>query len=209
MMIPLPLSTDNLSACPECDLLIELNPMREAGFISQCPQCLHVLEHPTNFSIRKDMLCLLTGLLMYFPAMLLPIMRFTMIGHTEAMSMLSCLETLFITGNIGIGIVVLISIFCIPLFKMTLLLFVMSRVYYQIPSQYLAFSFKSYNRINAWGMLDILLLSFIVAAIKLRDDAELLAGVGLYAFLVLLLASALQTQLLNKNLIWRLIECHQ
>lgn len=205
-MMPSPLSIDNLSACPACDLLIELNPLREAGFISQCPQCFHVLEHPTKFAIRKDMLCLLTGLLMYFPAMFLPIMKFTMIGHTEAMSMLNCLETLLITGNIGVGIVVFISILCIPLLKMTLLLFVITRVYYQIPSQYLAFSFKSYNLINAWGMLDILLLSFIVAAIKLKDDAELLAGLGLYAFLVLLLASALQTQLLNKNLIWRLIE---
>lgn len=203
------LDTDNLSACPECDLLIELNPIREAGYISQCPQCFHVLEHPTTFSIRKDVLCLLTGLLMYFPAMLLPIMNFTMIGHTEAMSLLVCLETLFVTGNVGIGLLVFISIFCIPLLKMTLLLFVISRVYYKIPSRYLACSFKSYNLINTWGMLDILLLSFIVAAIKLRDDAELAAGIGLYAFLVLLLASVLQAQLLNKNLIWRLIEQQQ
>ena len=208
-MMPLALDTDNLSACPECDLLIELSPMQEAGYISQCPQCFHVLEHPTTFSIRKDVLCLLTSLLMYFPAMLLPIMNFTMIGHTEAMSMLDCLETLLITGNVGIGLLVFISIFCIPLLKMTLLLFVITRINYKIPSRYLAFSFKSYNLINTWGMLDILLLSFIVAAIKLRDDAELAAGIGLYAFIVLLLASALQTQLLNKNLIWRLIERQQ
>jgi len=207
--MPSALDTDSLSACPKCDLLIELSPVREAGYISQCPQCFHVLEHPTTFSIRKDVLCLLTGLLMYFPAMLLPIMNFTMIGHTEAMSMLNCLETLFITGNIAIGVVVFISIFCIPLLKMTLLLFVITRVYYKISSRYLAFSFKSYNLITAWGMLDILLLSFIVAAIKLRDDAELAAGIGLYAFVVLLLASALQIQLLNKNLIWRLIERQQ
>jgi paraquat-inducible protein A len=207
--MPSALNIDNLSACPECDLLIELSPIREAGYISQCPRCTHILEHPTKFSVRKDILCLLTGLLMYFPAMLLPIMNFTMIGHTQAMSMLNCVETLFLTANIGVGLVVLICVFCIPLLKMTLLLFVLARVYYKIPSQYLALSFKCYNQINAWAMLDILLLSFIVAAIKLRDDAELAAGLGLYAFIVLLLASALQTQLLNKSLIWRLIERQQ
>jgi len=206
MKMPSVLDIDKLSACPECDLLLELNPIRQAGYISQCPRCQHVLEHPSKFSLKKDVLCVLTCLLMYFPAMLLPIMEFTMIGHTEAMSMLDCVETLFTTANYGVGIVVFISIFCIPLLKMTLLLFVITRVHYNISSKYLAWCFKSYNWINTWGMLDILLLSFIVAAIKLRDDADLAAGLGLYAFLVLLLATALQTQLLNKNLIWRLIE---
>jgi len=205
-MMPSPLNTDNLSACPDCDLLIELNPIRETGYISTCPRCFHVIEHPSTFSLRKDAVCVLTSLVMYFPAMLLPIMQFTMIGHTEAMSLLNCIETLFQTGNIGVGLVVFISIFCIPLLKMTLLLFIFTRLFYKIPSDYLAFSFKKYNLINTWGMLDILLLSFIVAAIKLKDDAELTTGLGLYAYLILLLSSALQTQLLNKNLIWRLIE---
>jgi paraquat-inducible protein A len=209
MMMQLALNIDNLSACPECDLLLEINPIQKAGYISQCPRCSYVLEHPTRFSIRKDVLCLLTGLVMYFPAMLLPIMKFTMIGHTQMMSMLTCVETLFLTANLGVGLVVFICIFCIPLLKMTLLLFVITRLYYRIPSRQLALSFKHYNLINTWAMLDILLLSFIVAAIKLKEDAELVAGLGLYAFIVLLLATALQAQLLNKNLIWRLIEQQQ
>lgn len=204
--MPSPLDTDNLSACPDCDLLIELNPIRETGYISECPRCFHVIEHPSAHSLRRNVACVVTGLIMYFPAMLLPIMQFTMIGQTEALSLLNCMETLFLTGNMGVGVVVSISILLVPLLQMVLLLFVCARLFYRMPSHYLAVSFKIHNVINSWGMLDILLLSFIVAAMKLKDDAELTVGLGLYAYLVLLLASAMQTQLLNKNLIWRLIE---
>ncbi|TXL22322.1 paraquat-inducible membrane protein A, partial [Methylococcaceae bacterium HT2] len=106
------------------------------------------------------------------------------------------------------GFVVLLTIILIPLIKMMLIIFITSRIYFKVKSQYLAASFKWYNRLNHWGMLDIFMLGIIVSAIKLNDDADLEAGVGLYAFIILLFTSALQTQLLNKNLIWTLIERH-
>jgi len=182
--------------------------MLKEGQVMQCARCSTVLEHPTRLSIKNDFVCVLVGLIFYFPAMLLPLIKVTMLGDTEAMSLLNCVETLVQTGNVGIAIGFFFSLFCIPFFKMSLLLFVMTRLYYKAQSRYVAESFKLYNILNAWGMLDILLLSLIVAGIKLNDDAELAAGLGLYAFLILLLSSALQTQLLDKRLVWRLIEQH-
>ncbi len=199
---------EHLCACPECDLLIDNTAQVKEGYISQCPRCHHVLQHPTRLSMRNNFLCVFVGLVFYFPAMLLPIMRFTMLGNTQALSIFNCEQSLFSTGNWVIGLVVFFTIILIPLAKMILIIFITTRIYYKIKSHYLAASFKWYNQLTKWGMLDIFMLSIIVSAIKLHDDAELEPGIGLYAFIILLLTSALQTQLLNKKLTWTLIERH-
>lgn len=206
--MPSVLNIDKLTACPVCDLLMEaVEPVKE-GYVSQCPRCKHVLQHPSRLSIRNNFICVFVGLVFYFPAVFLPIMTFTMLGNTEAMSIIDCVQMLFITGNWFIAIIVFFTIMLVPLVKMVLIIFITIRIYHRVQSQYLAACFKWYNQLNNWGMLDIFMLSIIVAAIKLRDDAELEPGWGIYAFVILLITSALQTQLLNKKLIWSLIERH-
>ena len=206
--MPSKLNTDKLTACPECDLLMDTSEQVKEGYVSECPRCSYTLEHPMRLSIRHNFFCVIIGLIFYFPAMLLPIMTFTMIGTTRPMSILDALRTLVVTGNMGIAALFLITLVLIPLLKMILIIFITTRLYYRAQTHYLAASFKWYNVIKSWGMLDIFMLSLLVSAIKLSDDAELLPGLGLYAFVTLLLSSALQTQLLNKKLLWRLIERH-
>jgi len=200
-------NVQHLEACPDCDLLMTAVQVKE-GYVSQCPRCGYTLEHPMRLSIRNNFLCVFAGLIFYFPAMLLPILQFTMVGNTEALSILVCLQTLFSTGNWGFGLVIFFSLMLVPLVQMVLIIFVTTRFYYQVKSHYLALCFKWYGYLNAWGMLDIFMLSIIVASIKLHDDAELEPGLGLYAFIALLLIKALQTQFLNKKLVWTLIEKH-
>lgn len=202
------LNTDKLSACPECDLLIDTGEPIKEGYVSECPRCRYTIEHPVRLSIRNNFVCVVTGLFFYFPAMMLPVMKFTMLGNTEAMSIYNCLLTLFNTGNIGIAVLILFTLILVPLVKMMLIIFITTRLYHKAKTHYLAMSFKWYTRLSHWGMLDIFMLSILVSAIKLRNDAELEPGLGLYAFVILLLSSSLQTQLLNKRLVWTFIEHH-
>jgi len=207
-----PLNTDNtqsLEACPDCDLLMAVVQVEEAC-TSHCPRCGHILDHPMRFSIRNNFVCVFAGLILYFPAMLLPILQLTIAGNTEVLTMFICVQTLFSTGNWGIGLIVFFSLMLVPLVQMILLIFVITRLTYQVKSHYLAFCFKWYAYLNTWGMLDIFMLGIIVASIKLREDTELDLdpGFGLYAFISLLFINTLQAQLLNKKLIWNLIEKH-
>ncbi len=206
--MPLPLNIDKLMACPDCDLLIEKVNIAD-GYVSECPRCHFILEHPTRSSIRNDFMCVFMGLLVYFPAIFLPFMSLTMLDETVYLSLVSCVVSLFETANGGLAVVVMFTLLCVPLLQMVLLIFITTRLHHKQKSCYLALSFKCYNLLNTWGMLDIFMLSIIVAAIKLRDDAELNAELGLYAFILLLLINALQMQLLNKPLLWRSIERHE
>ena len=206
--MPLTLNTDKFIACPECDLLIDSSEQVKEGYVSECPRCRYILEHPQRLSTLHSFICVVFGLIFYFPAMLLPVMKFTMIGTTQSMSIFSALVTLCKTDNMGIAAIFLVTLMLVPLLKMILIIFITTRLYYHAKSHYLAASFKWYGYLNSWGMLDIFMLSMLIASIKLRSDAELEVGMGLYAFIIILFSSALQAQLLNKTLIWTLIERH-
>ncbi|MCF7971325.1 MAG: paraquat-inducible protein A [Methylococcaceae bacterium] len=204
------LNTDNiehLEVCHECDLLMIGTKVQE-GYVSQCPRCGHILEHPTRLSIRNNFVCVFAGLIFYFPAVLFPVLQLTMLGSTESLSIFSCVQALLSAGNWSVGLVLFVSLMLVPLAQMMLIIFVTTRFYYQVKSHYLAVCFKWYGYLNTWGMLDIFMLSIIVASIKLHEDAELEPGLGLYSLIALLLTNALQTQLLNKKLVWTLIEKH-
>ncbi len=203
-------STDNtkhLSACPDCDLLIESTDVN-AGYVSQCPRCKTVLEHPMHLSLRYSFVCVFSGLILYFPAVLLPIMTFSMMGQTQSLSVLDCVYNLFLKGQVMMAGAVFFVLMLAPLVQMILLMFISLRVYYHTKSYYLALCFKWYQQLNEWAMLDVFLLAMIVSVIKLHDDGVIERGFGLYAFIVLLLSRSFQTQLLNKKLIWNVIEHH-
>jgi len=203
-------STDNvehLDACPDCDLLIESIEIN-AGYVSQCPRCKTVLEHSMCFSLRYSFFCVFSGLILYFPAVLLPVMKFSMMGQMQSLSIWDCVYNLFLTRHFVIASTVFFVLILAPLVKMILLLFITSRVYFHTKSYYLAMCFKWYQQLNEWAMLDVFLLAMIVSVIKLRDDGVIDPGFGLYAFILLLLSGTFQTQLLNKKLIWNLIEDH-
>jgi paraquat-inducible protein A len=53
--------------------------------------------------------------------------------------------------------------------------------YRYIPGS-LNFVFKWYHRIDEWGMLEVYMLSIIVALVKLRDMAEVILGLGFYLY---------------------------
>jgi len=198
---------EHLYACPDCDLLIESLEIK-AGYVSQCPRCKTVLEHPMHFSLRYSFFCVFSGLILYFPAVLLPIMKFSMMGQTQSLSVFDCVYNLFLKGHFAIASTVFFVLMLAPLVKMILLMFISSRVYYHTKSYYLALCFKWYQQLNEWAMLDVFLLAMIVSVIKLRDDGVIEPGFGLYAFILLLLSNTFQTQLLNKKLIWSLVENH-
>jgi len=201
-------NTEHLSACPDCDLLIESIEI-SAGYVSQCPRCKTTLEHPMRCSLRNSFFCVFFGLILYFPAVLLPIIQFSMAGQVQGLSIWGCVYSLVLKGHFAIASAVFFVLMLAPLVKMILLMFTTSHFYFHIKSHYLTVCFKGYQQLNEWAMLDIFLLAVIVSIIKLRDDGMVELGFGLYAFVLLLLSSTLQAQLLNKKLIWNLIEDYE
>ncbi|MBP8893897.1 MAG: paraquat-inducible protein A [Saprospiraceae bacterium] len=88
---------DHLTACPDCDLLL---PKTEAPprHSLLCPRCGKTLSKRNSNSIVKALALSLAGLLIYPPAMLLPLMTMKSFGFSDSANIIDSIVNFYQNG---------------------------------------------------------------------------------------------------------------
>ncbi len=199
------MACDALIACFECDLLIARQPV-PVGSRAKCPRCGHVLHQPVQRSIEKIMALAITGLLLFIPAVSMPLLTLNLLGKSEQETMLSGIIALYEGGYGWVAVLVGLCSIIIPLLKLVLLFYVSVCLSLKSRCSGVAKSFRLYHRLDTWGMLEVYLLGILVSIVKLLDTAEVVPGIGLYCFVGLLLVTVLLSASLDEVSIWEAIE---
>ena len=115
---------DHLTACEGCDLLLtSADP--PPGHSSVCPRCDTILTRRSTHSIAKTLSLSITGLLLYFPALLFPLMTFESFGFSDSANIIESILIFFHSGYYFVSFMVLISAVIFP-FLLLSLIFILS-----------------------------------------------------------------------------------
>jgi paraquat-inducible protein A len=114
-------------------------------------------------------------------------------------------------GFYWVSLVVFVCSILAPSAKLLLLLIVLLHIKRDHYSRLLTTLFRFYGYLDSWGILEVYMIAVLVSVTKLVDLAAIQAGLGLYCFVGLLLASILTGLNLDKAQIWESIEelCRQ
>jgi paraquat-inducible protein A len=195
----------NYLACPECDLLLNKNaPV--VGEKSHCPRCGYLLHRPRANSVVRTFALSITGLFLLLPANLLPTMGIKVLGNSHDGTLLSGAVTLFNEGMWSVAILVFLSSILFPVLNILLALLISGHLYFNRANRYLNLWLRSLQHIEEWAMLEVYLLGIIVACVKLASMAELKFGLGLTAFVLLLLVTVTLASSFDRALFWQKIE---
>ena len=199
------MNISDYDACPECDLLLNSATL-EIGEKAHCPRCGLLLSRPSKQSIERCFALSIASLILIFPANLLPMVSIKIIGNTSNGTLWSGVRVLFSENMWAVAIVVGLASIVFPLLHIILSLLISGHLYFNRPHRYLARWMRWMQHLNEWVMLEVYMLGIIVACVKLLSIAELKLGLGLYAFIALLLITSLLASHLDKTLFWRRIE---
>ena len=199
------MKTSNYLACPECDLLVRCGSA-VVGEKEHCPRCHYLLHRPRAQSVVRTFALSLTGLCLLLPANLLPIVGIKILGSSHDGTLLSGVVTLFNEGMWGVAILVLLSSILFPMLSILLSLLISGHLYFNRPNRYLSEWLRTLQHIDEWAMLEVYLLGIIVACVKLASMAELKFGLGLTAFVLLLLVTVALASNFDSTLFWQQIE---
>lgn len=199
------MKTSNYFACPECDLLLR-GGSPVVGEKEHCPRCHYLLHRPRAHSIARTFALSLTGLFLLLPANLLPIVGIKILGSTHDGTLLSGAVTLFDEGMWGVASLVFLSSILFPVLSIVLSLLISGHLYFNRPNPYLNKWLRTLQHIEEWAMLEVYLLGIIVACVKLASMAELKFGLGLTAFVLLLLVTVTLASNFDSTLFWQRIE---
>jgi paraquat-inducible protein A len=129
----------------------------------------------------------------------------TMMGNANTGLLFSGVLALFNDGMEAVAIVVFLASILFPLVHIVLSLIISGHLYFNRPNRYLAHWMRWMHGLDEWVMLEVYMLSIIVACVKLMSLAKLEFGWGLYAFIALIIITTLLTSGLDEELFWQRI----
>lgn len=200
-----PPSHCTLQACHECDLLVDLRHFVSRGR-ADCPRCGAVLAHHKQDSINRTLALSLTGLLLYFPAVMLPVMSFKLLGQTHANTLLNAVLKLVQDDYLWMAFMVAACSLIAPLYILLALFSCCLLTHIRALPELQVFLLKSHYHLKHWGMLDVYMLGLLVAIVKMKDLGDLQMGPGLYAFIGLLLLMLLAQFQFDSRECWERLE---
>ncbi|MEQ1527901.1 MAG: paraquat-inducible protein A [Methylococcales bacterium] len=199
------MNTVDLDACPECDLLLN-SAIPALGEKAHCPRCGYLLQRPRKHSIERTFALSIAGLILIFPANLLPIVGIKVLGNATNGTLWSGVSALFAEGLWAVAVLVFLASIAFPLLNISLSLLISAHLHFQKRNSYLARWLRWLQHLGEWAMLEVYTLGIIVACVKLASMAELKFGFGLYAFIALLIVNGMLTSSMDNYYFWRKID---
>lgn len=199
------MNSKSYDACPECDLLIDyVQP--NIGEKIHCPRCGLLLLRPRKQSIERTFALSIAGFILFFPANFLPMVGITLLGNVNTGVLMSGVIALFNIKMWPVSIVVFLASILFPLVHISLSLLISGHLYLNRHNRNLIIWMRWMHHLDEWVMLEVYMLSIIVACVKLMSISPLELGWGLYAFISLIIITTLLTSSLDKPLFWQRIE---
>jgi paraquat-inducible protein A len=190
-----------LQSCHACGMLAPPG-------VHKCRRCkgpLHLRKHEP---LQRTCALLLTAVLLYVPANVLPVMRVTSLGHQSADTILEGVVYFVHSGSWPLALVIFTASVVVPLFKLGVLglLLVSVRWRWRWQPRLRTRLYQMTELIGRWSMVDIFVVVLMVAMVEMGAVAQIEPEAGAMAFALVVTATMLAARSFDPRLIWDLAE---
>jgi paraquat-inducible protein A len=196
-----------LVSCHDCHLLSRM-PNVTAHQAACCPRCGGELHQRKPNSIMRTWALVITGMVFYIPANLLPMTITSALGSTQADTIMSGVIYFIHSGSWEIALVIFVASIFVPFLKFIIIIYLL-----------LSVQFKSIKRpkdrtllyriteaVGRWSMVDIYVVTILIALVKLGVLANIEAGPAAIYFAAMVAITMLAAESFDPRLIWDIVE---
>jgi paraquat-inducible protein A len=196
-----------LASCHACG---ELTSVRAAPIEEQqgCPRCGAALHLRKPNSLTRTWALVIAAFLLYIPANVYPVLIVDRLGRQESDTILSGVQELFAAGMVPIALLVFFASITVPLLKLLGLSFLMLSVQFRWfgSPRTRTLLYRLIESIGRWSMIDMFMVSILVALVKLGQVATILPGIGATAFAAVVVTTMFAASAFDPRLIWDALE---
>jgi paraquat-inducible protein A len=142
----------------------------------------------------------LAAFLLFWPAVLLPVLEIEKLGTRQESSILGGIIELLSGGSWFVGGVVLVFSIIFPLVKMVMLLEL--SLLEILERRHKALTLRLAEHLGRWSMMDVMLLAFLVMLVKLGHLVEFRLGPAAVAFTLCVAMSMIASLSFDPHAIW-------
>nr|VFJ58249.1 MAG: Paraquat-inducible protein A [Candidatus Kentron sp. DK] len=192
-----------LVACAACGRVHRL-PEGPSAASFTCARCGGALHSRKPRGIQRAWALLLTGILLYIPANIYPIMTTWSMGRPQADTIASGIVSLWHHGAYGIAGVVFVASLVIPVMKFLVIVYLLLSVRGKrslAPGQKTRM-YHVTEFIGPWSMVDVFVMALLVALVRMGGIATVIPGVAAAAFAAMVGATMLSAMAFDPRLLW-------
>jgi len=178
--------------------------MEDAHASCYCPRCGALLHKRKPHSVARTWALIIAAILLYLPANLLPVMASSGLGSVQEDTILSGVIYLFKSGMWPLALLVFFASIVVPLVKLLILIVLLLSVQ-------LRWSWRPRERtrlyriteaIGRWSMVDIYVVTILVALVHVGILANVEAGLGAVFFGGVVVMTMFAATSFDPRLIW-------
>ena len=190
--------------CEVCELAVPRRSAPGAGPRLHCPRCGALLRYRKPESLERTWALVLAAVICYLPANLLPIMTVTSLGRVRSDTILSGVGYLLTHGMWPLAAIVFVASVFVPLLKLLILVYLLISV--QMRSGWRPRErtrlYRITETIGRWSMVDVFVVSILVALVRLGNLASVTAQTGAIFFCAVVILTMLAATSFDPRLIW-------
>jgi len=195
--------------CGVCHQIVSL-PSSGEGVAVLCPRCGTEVHFRKRESIQQTWALIIASIIFYIPANLLPMMHVHTFAGTESDTIMSGVIYFMETGSYLIGAVIFIASIFVPVLKILILIYLLVSVQrgWTIRKKERQRLYTLTEIIGRWSMVDVYVVSIMIALVHFGDLTEIAAGPGAVFFLLVVIVTMLAAMRFDSRLIWDTKESH-
>ena len=196
------MNINNLIACHECDLLHRIPAHEGKRCVSRCRRCNAALHTGVENSIDRTLALTLAGMVLFVVANSFPFLAFKLQGQESQATLISGVIDLYNQGKWEIAILVLLTTIVAPLFQLLINLYVFLPLKLNSVPWSMAAVFRFTQNLTPWSMMEVFLIGIIVSIVKLVGMAQIIPGLALWSFALLIVTLAAAAANLDSRVVW-------
>ena len=197
----------SLLNCHSCHLLSQARRLPPGGH-AVCPRCGASLHLRKPNSISRTWALIWAAIILYIPANVYPVMTVISFGKGSPDTILSGVKALAEHGMWPLALLVFFASITVPMAKLTgmiyLLLSVQRKSHWRPKDRTVLY--RVTEVIGRWSMIDIFMISILVALVKLQAIATIEPGPGVICFAAVVVITMFAARSFDPRLIWDAME---
>lgn len=190
-------------SCHCCHLLCYQAP----GAIT-CPRCGTGLHCRKPHSIARTWALVIAALVFYIPANILPITHTAALGSVQSDTIMSGVIYFIHSGSWPVALIIFVASVFVPLLKLVILVGLLLSVQFRSQKRPLDRTrlYRLIEAVGRWSMLDVFVVTILVALVHMGTLANVVAGPGALYFGAVVVVTMFAAETFDARLIWDNLE---
>ena len=195
----------HMLSCHSCGLVMAFDhKVSNEGDMGDCPRCHQILRRRKANGMSNAAALLLTGIICYIPANLLPVMTYTKMGQPDTSTIIHGVIELWQSNLIPLALLVLFASITVPVLKIVSLAWMVLGTWRKQKRglRQLTKLYRLIDLIGRWSMIDVFMISILVAIVHFNFLANVLADPGVVFFTIVVIVTIFAVHSFDPRSMW-------